>query len=61
MSGNQPPSGSLVRFASRNARSMTNNGERPARSHRLFLPVRDLIRLRVNGVTMVIAPETARP
>ena len=31
------------------------------RSARLSFPVRDLIRLNVNGVTMVIAPETAKP
>ena len=59
--GNQPPSPSLVKLASRNARSMMNNNDSAARSQRLFSPVRDLMRLKVSGVTMVIAPETARP
>ena len=61
VNGSQPPSCSLVRLASRNARSMMNSSDRPARSQRLFAPVRDLIRLKVSGVTMVIAPDTARP
>ena len=38
-----------------------NSNDRPVRSARLCLPVRDLMRLKVNGVTMVIAPETASP
>ena len=40
---------------------MTNSRDSPARSHRLFAPVRDLMRLNVSGVTMVMAPETASP
>jgi len=40
---------------------MMNSSDRPVRSARLLLPVRDLMRLKVKGVTMVIAPETARP
>jgi K+ transporter len=41
--------------------STMNSSDKPARSARLCLPVRDLMRLKVNGVTIVIAPETARP
>ena len=40
---------------------MKNNKDRPARRPRLALPVRDLMRLNVSGVTMVMAPETASP
>ena len=41
--------------------SMKNSSDRPERSRRLSLPRRDLIRLKVSGVTMVIAPDTASP
>ena len=41
--------------------STTNSSDNPARSTRLSRPVRDLIRLNVSGVTMVMAPETAKP
>ena len=40
---------------------MMNNSDSPVRSARLPLPVRDLMRLKVSGVTMVMAPDTARP
>ena len=60
-SGTQPPSSSLVRLASRKAMSTMNSSDNPVRSRRLSLPVRDLMRLKVKGVTMVMAPETAKP
>ena len=50
-----------MRFAIKNAISMMNSNDNPVRNARLSFPVRDLIRLKVRGVTMVIAPETARP
>ncbi len=60
-SGSQPPSSSLVIFANRKAMSTMNSSDKPARNARLSFPVRDLIRLKVSGVTMVMAPETANP
>jgi hypothetical protein len=41
--------------------STKNSTDKPARSGKLSRPVRDLIRLKVKGVTIVIAPDTARP
>ena len=41
--------------------STMNSSDKPARNTRLSLPVRDLIRLKVSGVTMVMAPDTANP
>ena len=38
-----------------------NSSDRPVRTRRLSLPFRDLIRLKVSGVTMVMAPDTAKP